>query len=86
LGESALTELDKRFLEFSNDFEKSYVSQGEFEDRSIQETLDLGWKLMAAFPTKELKRIRQAWIDKYQTSFKKELGLEDETIQEEEAG
>ena len=85
LGESALTELDKKFLDFSNEFEKSYISQGEYEDRSIEETLDLGWKLMAAFPTKELKRIRQAWIDKYLTSFKKELGLEDETIKEEEA-
>jgi V/A-type H+-transporting ATPase subunit B len=86
LGETALTELDKLFLNFSNLFEKKYVSQGEYEDRSIGETLDLGWKLMAAFPTKELKRIRQTWIDKYLTSFKKELGLEDEKIEEEETG
>lgn len=77
LGESALTPLDKMFLEFSNRFEREYISQGEYEDRTIEETLDLGWRLMAPFPTKELKRIRQSWIDKYLKKFKKELGLED---------
>ncbi len=82
LGESALTELDKKFLNFSNEFEKHYVSQGEYEDRGIEETLDLGWKLMASFPTKELKRIRQAWIDKYLVKFKEELDLTDEAKDE----
>jgi V/A-type H+-transporting ATPase subunit B len=84
LGESALTELDKQFFDFANDFEMGYVSQGEYEDRSIQETLDLGWKLMAVFPTKELKRIRQEWIDKYLSKFKEELGLTDKEEEDTE--
>ncbi len=77
LGESALTDLDKLFFDFANDFEQKYVSQGEFEDRTIEETLDLGWRLMAVFPTGELKRIRPEWIEKYLTKFKKELGQDD---------
>jgi len=77
LGESALTELDKMFFAFAEQFEMGYVSQGEFEDRTIEETLDLGWKLMSVFPTKELKRIRPEWIDKYLTKFKKDLKLEE---------
>jgi V/A-type H+-transporting ATPase subunit B len=84
LGESALTELDKMFLEFANKFEMGYVSQGEYEDRNIEETLDLGWRLMAVFPTQDLKRIRPEWIDKYLTKFKKELGLEEKEIEEKE--
>jgi V/A-type H+-transporting ATPase subunit B len=48
------------------------VSQGEYEDRSIEQTLDLGWELLSVFPTVELKRIRQEWIDKYLPRFKKE--------------
>ncbi len=67
LGEAALSEMDKVYLDFSQRFEKEYVSQGEYEDRSIEQTLDLGWKLLKVFPRSELKRIREVFLDKYFT-------------------
>jgi V/A-type H+-transporting ATPase subunit B len=70
LGEAALSEMDKAFFQFADTFEKSYVSQDEYENRSIEETLDLGWRLLSVFPTSELKRIRQEWLDKYLPRFK----------------
>jgi V/A-type H+-transporting ATPase subunit B len=60
------------YYDFADTFERQYVSQGEYENRSIEETLDLGWRLLSVFPTSELKRIRGEWIDKYLTRFKKE--------------
>jgi V/A-type H+-transporting ATPase subunit B len=72
LGEAALSDMDKQYLKFASTFEARYVSQGEYEDRSIEQTLDLGWELLSVFPTVELKRIRQEWIDKYLPRFKKE--------------
>lgn len=72
LGEGALTELDKLYFNFADDFERQYVSQGEYEDRTIEETLDLGWKLLSVFPREELKRIRDEYLDKYMSRFKKE--------------
>ncbi len=71
LGEAALSEMDRVYYQFADDFEAQYVGQGEDENRSIEETLDLGWKLLSVFPTGELKRIRQEWIDKYLPKFKK---------------
>ena len=65
LGESALTPIDRLYAKFADNFEKEYVSQGYEENRSIEETLDLGWKLLSIFPTTELKRIKQEYIDKY---------------------
>lgn len=65
LGEAALSDLDKKFAEFADEFEKRYVSQGENEDRSIQETLNLGWQLLSIIPRNELKRIRDEYIEKY---------------------
>jgi len=72
LGEAALSDLDKLFFDFANTFEREYVSQGEFADRSIEETLDLGWKLLSVFPTVELKRIRPEFLKKYLPRFKSE--------------
>ncbi len=72
LGEAALTDLDKLYFEFADTFEKRYVSQGEYEDRSIEETLDLGWELLKVFPESELKRIRPEWLEKYLPRFKQE--------------
>jgi V/A-type H+-transporting ATPase subunit B len=72
LGEAALTELDKLYFNFADVFERRYVSQGEYEDRSIEETLDLGWELLKVFPESELKRIRPEWLKKYLPRFKKE--------------
>jgi V/A-type H+-transporting ATPase subunit B len=65
LGDAALTEADKLYLRFARDFEEQYISQGEFENRTVEQTLDLGWKLLAIFPRGELKRVRDAYLDKY---------------------
>ena len=65
LGEAALSDVDKLYAKFAEQFEKEYVSQGFNTDRSIEETLDLGWKLLKILPTSELKRIRTEYIEKY---------------------
>jgi len=65
LGEAALTELDKLYAKFSDKFEGEFVAQGEEENRNIEETLDLGWKLLTMIPTSDLKRIRDEYIEKY---------------------
>ena len=65
LGEAALSDTDKLFAKFAGQFEKIYINQGFNADRSIEETLDLGWELLKILPVSELKRIRQAYIDKY---------------------
>ena len=65
LGESALSEADRLFIRFSGAFEDRYVRQNEEEDRSIAETLDLGWDLLSILPRAELKRIREAFLEKY---------------------
>lgn len=65
LGEAALSDLDKLYLEFSDIFEDEFVRQGEFESRSVTDTLDLGWKLLRTIPKAELKRIRPEYLEKY---------------------
>lgn len=65
LGEAALTEIDKKYAEFADTFEKEYVSQGYSANRSIEETLDIGWKLLRILPRAELKRIKDEYLDKY---------------------
>ena len=65
LGEGALSDEDKAFAKFSTVFEDKYVRQGEYENRTIKETLELGWNLLTMIPVKELKRIRDAYIEKY---------------------
>ena len=65
LGEAALTEIDKLYAKFADAFEKEYVSQGYNTDRSIEETLDIGWKLLELLPRSELKRISDALLDEY---------------------
>ncbi len=65
LGEAALTDLDKIYFKFAEEFEAKYISQGEYENRTIEETLDLGWKLLSVFPREELKRVRDEFLDKY---------------------
>ncbi len=65
LGESALSEADLLFVKFANAFEDKFIRQGEDENRSIEESLAIGWDLLAMLPKGELKRIRQEWIDKY---------------------
>ena len=65
LGEAALTDIDKLYAEFADEFEKQYVSQGSETDRSIEETLNIGWKLLSILPRSELRRISDEFLDKY---------------------
>ncbi len=65
LGESALTEIDLLHVKFADEFERHFVQQGLNEDRSIEETLDLGWKLLSMLPIEELKRVKPEFIEKY---------------------
>ena len=64
LGDAALTEIDKLYVKFADAFEEQYISQGFYTNRTIEETLDLGWKLSRFCPS-ELKRIRDEYLDKY---------------------
>ena len=65
LGESALTDIDKLYAKFADRFENEYVSQGYDKNRSIEETLDLGWELLRILPRSELKRIDDKYLDMY---------------------
>ena len=65
LGEAALSDTDKLYAKFATEFENRYVSQGNDTDRSIFETLDLGWDLLSILPKSELKRINTKYIEKY---------------------
>lgn len=65
LGEAALTREDRMFAEFSDEFEEHFIRQGEFEDRSVEETLDLGWELLRILPRSELKRVKEEQVLKY---------------------
>ena len=65
LGEAALTEIDKKYAHFADEFEKKHVSQGFNTNRSINETLDIGWELLRLLPRNELKRIKDKFLDMY---------------------
>ena len=65
LGDSALSDADLAFAKFAKAFEEEYIDQGYYTNRSIEETLDLGWKLLKLIPRSELKRIDDALIEKY---------------------
>ena len=65
LGEAALSDTDKLYAKFAEAFEREYVSQGFTVNRTIEETLDLGWKLLRILPRAELKRIKEQYIRKY---------------------
>jgi V/A-type H+-transporting ATPase subunit B len=65
LGEAALSELDRKYLAFADKFENEFIRQGENENRSIEETLNLSWKLLKLLPREELKRIKDEIIEKY---------------------
>ena len=65
LGEAALTDIDKLYAKFADAFEQEYVSQGYDANRDIEETLDIGWKLLRILPRSELKRIDDKFLDEY---------------------
>jgi len=65
MGEASLSDMDRRYLKFADEFERRFVNQGEHEDRSVEGTLDLGWELLSLMPKSELKRVREEFISKY---------------------
>lgn len=65
LGEAALTEIDKKYAQFADEFENRYVSQGYQTNREIEETLSIGWELLSILPRGELKRIKDEYLDAY---------------------
>ena len=65
LGESALTPTDLLYAKFADEFEKRYVSQGFDNDRTIEDTLSVGWELLRMLPRSELRRIKEEYLDKY---------------------
>ena len=71
LGEAALSAEDQKYMGFANDFEAKYISQGYYENRTVEQTLDLGWQLLSVFEDNELKRIDEELIAKYMPKFRK---------------
>ncbi len=65
LGEAALSPMDRLYAKFSDEFEAQYINQGFYENRDIDETLNIGWKLLSILPKSELKRIKPEFIEKY---------------------
>ncbi|MFH0860137.1 MAG: V-type ATP synthase subunit B [Candidatus Altiarchaeota archaeon] len=65
VGEEALTEKDKKYLQFSDRYEAEFIAQGREQNRTIEETLDISWDLLSILPERELKRINPKWIEKY---------------------
>lgn len=65
LGEAALSESDKKYVAFTDRFEEEYVNQGSYTNRSIDESIELGWDLLKILPREELKRIKDEMLDKY---------------------
>jgi V/A-type H+/Na+-transporting ATPase subunit B len=70
VGKDALSERDRMFLEFADLFEDQFVRQGAREDRSITDTLDLGWKLLSTLPIDQLVRIDRGLIEKYHPKYR----------------
>ncbi len=71
VGEEALSEIDRKYLKFADEFESRFITQSADEDRSIEETLDLGWELFSILPEAELKRVKVEHIEKYGKKFRK---------------
>jgi V/A-type H+-transporting ATPase subunit B len=71
LGEAALSAEDQKYMTFANQFERRYISQGYYDNRTVEQTLDLGWELLSMFENSELKRIDVKLIDKYMPRFRK---------------
>ena len=63
LGEASLTDLDRLYIKFAKEFEETFIQQGEYEDRSIENTLSRGWNLLRMLPREELKRIQDIHLE-----------------------
>lgn len=73
LGDAALTQVDKLYAQFAEEFERRYVSQGFDNNRSIEETLRIGWELLTILPRSEMKRIRDKYLEEYYDKIKEEI-------------
>lgn len=78
IGEEALGETDRKYLEFADSFEQQYISQGS-EDREIEKTMDVAWDLLSTLPTEELKRVKEEYIEKYLPNRDPETPKDDQT-------
>jgi Archaeal/vacuolar-type H+-ATPase subunit B len=65
VGEEALGQNDRKYLKFADEFERKYVNQGFYEDRSIEDTLGIGWDLLSELPESDMKRVKKDFIEKY---------------------
>jgi V/A-type H+-transporting ATPase subunit B len=77
LGDAALTDIDKLYAKFADEFENLYINQGFNENRTIDETLDLGWELLTLLPRSEMKRVSDENLEKYYDVFLKKVTEED---------
>jgi len=77
LGEAALTKIDKKYVKLSDRFEEVFVKQGEDENRTIIDSLNIGWELLTILPKEELKRIKDEFIEKY---FPSDIATEEKDI------
>ncbi len=71
VGVESLTDRDRKFLAFADEFERKFINQGEYERRTIEETLDLAWDLLAMLPEEELKQISEKTLKKYHPKYRK---------------
>ena len=78
VGEEALTDTDRKFLRLAEEFEKKFVQQGSYEDRAIEDTLNIAWDLLSILPETELKRVKKEFIGKYMPKKKGEKGPAEE--------
>ena len=84
MGEAALSDEDKKYMTFANEFEARYISQGYYENRTVETTLDLGWELLSMFENVELKRMDIELVRKYMPRFRKGQGGDGEVTTEED--
>ncbi len=84
VGEEAMSDRDKRFLKFADNFEQKFIAQGNHENRSIDDTLNLGWDLLSLLPRTELTRIDEELIEKYYTEKPVEENVQEQKPEEKE--
>ena len=84
IGEEELSAADKRYLVFGERFEQDYLTQDEMDDRSIERTLDLGWKTLSVLPRDELLRVRKEYLEKYLDPILAASALSDESDLDDE--
>ncbi|WP_456330190.1 ATP synthase subunit B [Archaeoglobus sp.] len=82
VGEEALSERDRLYLKFADEFERRFVQQGRYEDRDIEYTLDLGWELLSMLPERELSKIERKYIEKYHPKYRKKEAKTEEAAEE----